>query len=159
MLLRRRMSRADRNTCYWKNKMARIGLDNCNCFAVRKAARRLTQTYDAKLAPSGIRSTQFMILMALNRTEGLSVNALAEVMVMDRTTMGKNLQPLSRDGLIEIQVSKTDRRSRTITLTRKGAALLEQAYPLWRSAHDAFQQAHGTKFSENLRAMLADVSR
>jgi DNA-binding MarR family transcriptional regulator len=138
--------------------MARIGLDNCNCFAVRKAARRLTQTYDAKLASSGIRSTQFMILMALNRNEGLSVNQLAETMVMDRTTMGKNLQPLSRDGYIEIQVSKIDRRSRNIVLTRKGMALMERAYPLWRSAHDAFQEAHGAKFSENLRAMLEEVS-
>lgn len=138
--------------------MARIGLDNCNCFAVRKAARRLTQSYDAKLAPSGIRSTQFMILMALNQKEALSVNELAEIMVMNRTTMGKNLQPLKRDGLLQIQISKTDRRGRDITLTRKGVALLEQAYPLWRSAHDAFQENHGKKFAESLRAMLGEIS-
>src|SRR5258708_23831169 len=89
--------------------MARIGLENCNCFAVRKAARRVTQAYDTALAPSGIRATQFMLLMALNRSEGVSVNELAELMGMDRTTMGKNLRPLERDGLVEGRVAKADR--------------------------------------------------
>lgn len=138
--------------------MTRVGLDVCNCFAVRKAARRLTQTYDAKLAPSGVRVTQFMILMALNREDGLSVNELAEFMVMNRTTMGKNLRPLEREGLVDVRVSKEDRRSRNILLTRKGRALLEKAYPLWRSAHESFQEQHGAKFAEQLRGMLREVS-
>jgi DNA-binding MarR family transcriptional regulator len=138
--------------------MARVGLNNCNCFAVRKAVRRLTQAYDAKLAPSGIRSTQFMILMALSRKEGLSVNELAKMMVMDRTTTGKNLQPLVRNGLLDIRISKVDRRSRDIVLTRKGAALLEVAQPLWREAHDEFQDTFGAGFSAGLRSMLDKVS-
>ncbi len=138
--------------------MARTGLDNCHCFAVRKAARRLTQSYDVKLAPSGIRITQFMILMVLNREDGLSINALAELMVMNRTTMGKNLRPLEREALVEVRVSKIDRRSRDILLTRKGRNLLERAYPLWRSAHDEFQEKHGVKFAEMLRSMLGEVS-
>ena len=138
--------------------MTRIGLNNCNCFAIRKAARHVTQAFDATLAPSGIRVTQFMILMALDRESGLSVNELAETMVMNRTTMGKNLRPLERDGLLEIRISKIDRRSRDILLTRKGRSLLERAYPLWRNAHDSFQNAHGMKFAESLRSMLAEVS-
>jgi DNA-binding MarR family transcriptional regulator len=125
---------------------------------VRKAARRLTQRYDAVLAPSGIRVTQFMILMALNRDNGLSVNKLAETMVMDRTTMGKNLRPLQRDGLVDIRVSKEDRRGRDILLTRQGRALLEKAYPRWRTAHDAFEQEHGARFAEQFRTMLGRVS-
>ncbi|MFX5756305.1 MarR family transcriptional regulator, partial [Acinetobacter baumannii] len=84
--------------------MAQPGLDTCNCFAVRKAARRMTQIYDAALAPSGVRVTQFMLLMALNKEGGLSVNRLAELMVMNRTTMGKNLRPLERDGLVDVRV-------------------------------------------------------
>lgn len=138
---------------------ARIGLDNCNCFAVRKAARRVTQTYDAALAPAGIRVTQFMILMALNRSDGMSVNELAELMVMNRTTMGKNLQPLERDGLVEGRIDKEDRRSRRTFLTRKGSALLEEAYPLWRGAHDDFQKTYGAKFAESLRGMLGQIAQ
>lgn len=138
--------------------MGQLGLDACNCFAVRKAARRMTQIYDAKLAPSGVRVTQFMILMALNNVGGLSVNRLAELMVMNRTTMGKNLRPLERDGLVDVRISKEDRRSRDILLTRKGRSLLDRAYPLWRSAHDSFEQEHGVRFAEQFRSMLGEVS-
>ena len=138
--------------------MSRIGLDNCNCVAIRKAARRVTQAYDAALADAGIRVTQFMILMALEGDDGVSVNNLAETMAMDRTTMGKNLRPLERDGLVDVKVSESDRRSRDIVLTRKGRALLERTYPLWRRAHQEFQDKHGAKFAENLRAMLSEVS-
>ncbi len=99
-----------------------------------------------------------MILVALNREDGVSVNELADTMAMDRTTMGKNLRPLERDGLVDVKVSESDRRSRDIVLTRKGRALLERAYPLWRRAHQDFQDKHGAKFAETLRTMLGEVS-
>jgi len=138
--------------------MSRIGIDSCNCVAIRKAARRVTQAYDAQLADAGIRVTQFMILMALQGEDGVSINDLAETMAMDRTTMGKNLRPLERDGLVDVKVSETDRRSRDIVLTRKGRALLERAYPLWRRAHQEFQDKHGAEFAKSLRTMLGEVS-
>lgn len=138
--------------------MSRVGIDSCNCVAIRKAARRVTQAYDAALAEAGIRVTQFIVLMALQGEDGVSVNDLAETMAMDRTTMGKNLRPLERDGLVDVKVSETDRRSRDIVLTRKGRALLERAYPLWRRAHQDFQEKHGAEFARTLRSMLGEVS-
>src|SRR6201990_1767062 len=136
-----------------------MSLLDCNSFQTRKAARHLTQIYDTILAPSGIRSTQYMILAVLNEEGGLSVNELAEVMVLNRTTMGKNLRPLVRDGLIAVNVSDLDRRSRTVSLTKKGAKMLGDAYPLWKIAHSGFQKKHGRQFSENLRGMLDLVTR
>ena len=118
----------------------------------------MTQIYDAALAPSGVRVTQFMLLMALNKEGGLSVNRLAELMVMNRTTMGKNLRPLERDGLVDVRVSKEDRRSRDIQLTRKGRSLLDKAYPLWRNAHDSFEQKHGARFAAQFRSVLSAVT-
>jgi DNA-binding MarR family transcriptional regulator len=137
----------------------RISLRDCNCFYVRKAARHLTQIYDTILAPSGIRSTQYMILAVLNERGGLSVNELADVMVMNRTTMGKNLRPLERDGLIAVNVSDADRRIRTAALTKKGSKVLESAYPLWKIAHSNFQKKHGKQFAEDFRSMLDLVAR
>ncbi|MET4307388.1 MarR family transcriptional regulator [Bradyrhizobium sp. RT4b] len=137
----------------------RISVRDCNCFYLRKAARHLTQIYDTILAPSGIRSTQYMILAVLNERRGLSVNELAEVMVMDRTTMGKNLRPLVRDGLIAVNVSDLDRRSRTVGLTKKGFKVLGDAYPLWKIVDSSFQKMHGRQFSEDLRGMLDLVTR
>jgi DNA-binding MarR family transcriptional regulator len=135
-----------------------ISLSNCNCFQTRKAARRLTQIYDAILAPSGIRSTQYMIMAVLHERGGLSVNDLASLMLIERTAMGKNLKPLERDALIAVNVSDADRRSRTITLTKKGSKLLEQAYPLWRTAQSRFEKKHGKQFAEDLRGMLHAVA-
>ena len=138
--------------------MPSIELSECNCFATRKAARRLTQIYDSKLAPCGIKSTQLMILAAIDRRGELSVNDLARIMVLDRTTTGKNLKPMEREGYLKSVVSRADRRYRTITLTAKGKGLLTRAYPLWRSAHEEFQRTHGAKFAENYRAMLREVT-
>jgi DNA-binding MarR family transcriptional regulator len=61
-----------------------------NCFAVRAAARHITQVYDQLLAPAGLRTTQFSILAKLKRLGPLTINTLARETVMDRTTLGRN---------------------------------------------------------------------
>ena len=138
--------------------MSSFDLSECNCFATRKAARRLTQIYDTKLAPCGIKSTQLVILATIDRKGELSVNDLAQIMVLDRTTTGKNLKPMEREGYLKSVVSEKDRRSRAITLTAKGKAMLARAYPLWKSAHDEFQRSHGSAFATRYRQMLNEVT-
>lgn len=98
-----------------------------------------------------------MILAALCEREKLSVNELASVMIMNRTTMGRNLRPLERDGLILLKISSIDRRSREITLTAKGRETLDRSYLLWKTANATFQERNGKRFSENLRVMHAKV--
>jgi DNA-binding MarR family transcriptional regulator len=93
---------------------------DCNCFALRSAARHVTQFYDQSLAPVGLRTTQFSILAKLKRTGPLTINALAEDMVMDRTTLSRNILPLDRDGLIEIGALASDRRAKELRLTTAG---------------------------------------
>ena len=86
--------------------------EECNCFAVRAAARHVSQSYDRFLAPTGLRTTQYSILARLKRKGPLTINALAEDMVMDRTTLGRNILPLQRDGLITIKSAASDLRPR-----------------------------------------------
>src|SRR5258708_39679525 len=95
-------------------------IENCNCLAIRQAARHVSQFYDQFLAPVGLRTTQFSILAKLRRLGPQSINTLAESMVMDRTTLGRNILPLERDGLIRIQPLATDRRSKELHLTKAG---------------------------------------
>ena len=73
------------------------GSQECNCFAVRSAARHVSQVYDQFLASSGLRTTQFSILAKLKQKGPLTINALAREMVMDRSTLGRNILPLQRD--------------------------------------------------------------
>jgi DNA-binding MarR family transcriptional regulator len=69
----------------------------CNCTAIRQAARHMTRFYDACLAEVGLRSTQYILLLFLSRRGTVTMAALAEETVMDRTTMTHNLQPLERE--------------------------------------------------------------
>src|SRR5499425_121535 len=93
---------------------------SCNCLALRQASRVLSQFYDQELAPSGLRTTQFSILAAIHRLGPITINALARELVMDRTTLGRNVLPLERDGLIGIEASATDGRAKEIHLTKAG---------------------------------------
>src|ERR1700740_1272317 len=90
---------------------------DCVCMAVRQAARHVTQFYDRFLAPAGLRTTQFSILAKLKRLGPITINALAADMIMDRTTLGRNILPLEREGLIAIKPGKSDRRSKELNLT------------------------------------------
>src|ERR1700694_2757868 len=101
--------------------------EDCNCFAIRSAARHVSQFYDQFLAPIGFCPTQYSILARLKRRGPQSINTLAESMVMDRTTLGRNILPLERDGLIRIEPAGSDRRVRELRLTKAGAQRLQGA--------------------------------
>jgi len=133
------------------------GPDDCNCLAVRQAARHITQFYDQFLAPSGLRTTQFSILAKLRLLGPMTINALATNLVMDRTTLGRNILPLERDGLIAVEKGSRDRRSKVVQLTEAGAAGFRAAAKGWTQAQRQFEAAFGAKRTVDLRALLAAV--
>jgi len=134
-----------------------LGPEDCNCYAVRAAARHVTQAYDQFLAPTGLRTTQFSILAKLKRKGPLTINALAEDMVMDRTTLGRNILPLDRDGLIRIQPSATDGRAKELLLTKAGEQRFQAALKTWSAAQARFEKEYGARRATDLRAMLRAV--
>ena len=136
---------------------AKPGPAECNCYAVRAAARHVTQAYDQFLAPSGLRTTQFAILANLRRKGPLTINALAEELVMDRTTLGRNILPLQRDGLISIRRSATDGRAKDLHLTKPGEQRLQAAVKGWAAAQERFESTYGARRAADLRAMLRAV--
>src|SRR5436309_15137936 len=110
------------------------GPEECNCFAVRSAARHITQLYDQLLAPVGLTFTQFSIVAKLGRRGALTINTLADDMVMDRTTLGRTIQPLDREGLIRIEPAPSDRRAKEIHLTGAVEKRLQAALEAWATA-------------------------
>ena len=132
--------------------------DLCHCLAVRQAARHVTQFYDQFLAPAGLRTSQFSMLARLRRHGPLTINALARDMVMDRTTLGRNILPLEREGLIAISKGSEDRRSKEIRLTEKGLLRLTQAVGGWNEAQARFESAFGPERAEELRGLLHAVA-
>ncbi|HEY2540058.1 MAG TPA: MarR family winged helix-turn-helix transcriptional regulator [Stellaceae bacterium] len=134
------------------------GPDDCNCLAVRQAARHITQFYDQWLAPSGLRTTQFSILAKLRRMGPMTINELAAEMVMDRTTLGRNIVPLERDGLIAVEQGRRDRRSKELRVTEAGEASFRAAMKGWREAQRRFEAAFGAERTGEIRSLLHAVA-
>src|SRR5260370_25056867 len=132
-------------------------MSDCNCFVVRSAARHVTQLYDRFLAPVGLHVTQFSILAKLKRVGTMTINALAKEMVMDRTTLGRNVLPLERDGLIKIEASTTDGRAKVLHLTKTGEKRLEAGREAWEQAQGRFEARFGAKRAADFRAILRAV--
>jgi DNA-binding MarR family transcriptional regulator len=132
--------------------------EDCNCLAVRQAARHITQFYDHYLAPSGLRTTQFSILAKLRRLGPMTINALAAKMVMDRTTLGRNILPLERDGLVAIEQGSRDRRSKELRVTAAGEARFRAGTKGWAQAQRQFEKAFGAKRTTDMRAILHAVT-
>ena len=130
---------------------------HCTCALIRRSARQITQTYDAALKDTGLRITQYSILANLDREKGLSITELANVMVIDRTTLTRNLRPLQRDGLVVLS-DGPDKRSRALTLTDEGRKLFKTARPLWRETERKVRQGMDSEELGRLRQLLAQVT-
>ena len=131
--------------------------NDCNCLAVRQAARYITQFYDRYLAAAGLRTTQYGILSRLQRHGPMSINTLAAELVVDRTTLGRNIRPLERDDLIAIESDPSDRRSKILRLTKAGNARFQRAQKRWDEAQRRFERAYGGRQASQLRESLRAV--
>jgi DNA-binding MarR family transcriptional regulator len=127
---------------------------SCHCLALRQASRSVTQFYDRYLARAGLRTTQFSVLVKLRRLGPMTINALAAELVVDRTTLGRNVLPLERDGLIAIEPDDADRRSKKLSLTAAGAERVRRAVKLWAEAQAQFEATIGRKEAADLRSLL-----
>src|SRR5262249_52397929 len=131
---------------------------SCACFKLRKASRAITQYYDAALEPCGIKVTQFTLLVALALSGPVPVGVLAEELVLDRTTLTRNVALLTRDGLAEM-VPGQDKRVKLLRLSASGRQLLARAIPLWEEAQTSIVNRIGKNnwrdISLKLTAMTA----
>jgi DNA-binding MarR family transcriptional regulator len=126
----------------------------CACFNLRRVTRAVTQLYDDFLRPTGLRVTQFSVLVALRNLDQTTVNRLADKLVVDRTTLTRNLKPLQEAGFVQMRPGE-DRRVREISLTPAGEVKLHQALPLWREAQSQMRRALGR---DRLERLLSDLS-
>jgi DNA-binding MarR family transcriptional regulator len=124
---------------------------DCTSFTLRKTTRAVSQLYDEMLRPAGIRGTQYSLLVAVQLSGPVTVTQLAEHAVMDRTTLTRNLEVLEKQGFVEI-ASGEDRRTRVVTITQAGRAVLTRAYPLWEKAQARLKEA----LSEDRMQMLME---
>jgi DNA-binding MarR family transcriptional regulator len=116
--------------------------ERCVCTAVRQVARRVSALYDGELAGFGLSVTNYALLARIERADGIGMSDLAGQMVMDRTTLTRNLQPLLRDRLVRAE-AESDRRRRSLRITAAGRQLLKRSHASWKRAQRMLEQRLG----------------
>ncbi len=142
------------------NKSSDIGqylepAQGCVCFNIRKSARVITKLYEEALHPTGLRATQFTLLVATRVMGTATISDLAHGLVMDRTTLTRNMKPLEKQGFIKVIPGKVDRREREVTLTRAGQDILLEALPLWKTVQEAVIESLGVN---RVTRLMKDLS-
>ena len=133
--------------------------ENDDCFAIRQAARHISQLYERYLSQADVTSSQFNILATIKRGSKLTMIELAQAMVIDRTTLVRALRPLQRNGLVANEANGNGVRRLELTLTASGHARLEEAMVYWRLARDEFQRQFGQQQAAALRDELFRLTR
>jgi len=128
--------------------------DACLCLHVQRAARALARRFDEALRPLDLTHGQFSLLVSLNRPEPPTLGSVATLLAMDRTTLTANLKPLERRRLLKVAVDKQDKRSRRLTITPAGRALLNKAFPVWQQTHAEVDRLVAGSGSDKLRNTL-----
>jgi DNA-binding MarR family transcriptional regulator len=132
-------------------------VSTCACFNLRKASRVITQHFDECLKPIGLFATQFSILATVAIVKSGTIKELAEILVMDRTTLTRNLKPLEREGWLKAEPGQ-DQRTRVISLTENGETTLKKALPLWKQAQNTVEETLGQQLWGDLLSHLTEAT-
>ena len=130
----------------------------CACANLRRASRAVTRLYDEELRTSGLKPTQFTLLMALDTAGETTQGDLGQILALDSTTLTRTLAPLLRRGSIRA-VQGRDRRERHLSLTAEGRQRFNRARPYWERAQRRLKGSLGQSTWEQLGEILAQVTR
>ena len=118
------------------------------------AARVVNRHYDRALAPAGVTTTQYAILARIDRDGPQPLGMLAGRLALDRSTLSRELKPLVADGLVADRRDASDARRRVVALTRRGAATVKRARPMWAAAQAEFVDGFGDRRTGRLISEL-----
>lgn len=133
----------------------------CACYNLRRASRAVTQLYDAYFDEVGLKSTQFTVLAALAYAEDKppTIGELADTLVLEQSSLSRNLAVLERLGFIRLVPGEEDRRERIVSLTRAGRSALARGFPVWRKAQSAIASALETDELDNQLRSLRRLTK
>ena len=130
----------------------------CACGNIRMTTRALTQFYDQRLKPGGLRVTQFSLLLNISLHEGITVGELAELLLMDQTTVTRDLAALKKAGYIETISQDRDTRRKNLIISRKGSEALAVAMPLWENAQARIEEGLGRERYREWLKILSEIA-
>ncbi|WAS56482.1 MarR family winged helix-turn-helix transcriptional regulator [Burkholderia ambifaria] len=132
-------------------------LTDDDCFAIRQAARRISQFYERYLSRAGVTPSQYSILALLRERPGLTMATLSAVLVIERTALLRALKPLIGAALVTGRIEPHCRRQ-TFALTEHGEARIADAHVHWLAAQQAFEERFGSAQAARLRDELFRIT-
>ena len=130
----------------------------CYCLKTRRAAAAITRHYDQALAPCGMTSAQFSLLLNLSYSPGCTASKLAALLDLDRSTLTRNLRPLVGKKLVR-DASPPEARDSQLELTARGEQALQCAQVRWEQAQEDVRQRLGEVGLVALDAALAALEK
>jgi DNA-binding MarR family transcriptional regulator len=127
----------------------------CTNLKLRQLSRAVTRHYDAYVAPTGLKNTQYSLLSHVVLLGPLRPGDLAARMRLDASTLTRNLQPLLALGWIEQGLGE-DARSRSVVATEEGRAKRAEGQRAWKQAQLALNARLGDQRVAALHALLDD---
>lgn len=136
-------------------KYEQLRLDNQLCFPVYAASRLIIREYQPHLDKLGITYPQYLVLMVLWETDGISVNEISQKLILNTNTVTPLLKRMEVQGLLKRQRSGSDERKVIIDLTEKGKHLKVKAARIPRKlAADLVSGPLKKKDLKNLKDLL-----
>lgn len=141
------------------SQIARTMATECPAMRARQASRALGKIFDEALRPLGLQLSQLPLLCAaaMAGEAGASIGALARGIVIDPTTLTRNVRPLEKAGLLRVARSPQDKRTRMVFLTRSGERMIERTFPAWQRALEESKATFGERRIEEVRAQLGRI--
>ena len=129
----------------------------CYNLALRKSNRLITQFYEERLAPFDLKAGQFSILRAVHLCKTTTNKMLQQLLVIDQTTLSRNLKPLVRDDLVIFTTDSNDQRIKNISLSSKGETLYQEALPHWKQAQKDLNNQLGKESTDAILLLSHNV--
>lgn len=131
----------------------------CACGNLRRTTRTITQFYDQFLQKGGLRSPQFSLLLNISLNESVSVGELGAILLMDQTTVTRNIEMLRKSGYVTIRKDAADSRRKTILITENGANKLAEVMPFWAQAQSQIEKGLGAQRYRDFLKTLKDITQ
>ncbi|PWA07073.1 MarR family transcriptional regulator [Pueribacillus theae] len=131
----------------------------CACANLRKAARIVTQAYEKQMQSTGLKVTQYYMLVNIARHKEISISKLGEIMLLDQTTITRNVHILKKSGYVNITKDKNDSRTKSISITDIGLIKLEEATPIWLQIQQKVENGMGEEKYKDLLETLINLQK
>ncbi|MGE7673923.1 MarR family winged helix-turn-helix transcriptional regulator [Lysinibacillus sp. NPDC094403] len=131
----------------------------CVCANLRKKTRVVTQLYDKLLQPTGLKVTQYSMLANIAHQQSVSISRLGEILLLDQTTITRNINVLKQNGYVDLTKNPQDARTKVITLTDKGIEKLTEAAPIWEDIQERIINDIGLEKYEDFYETLKTIQK